>query len=136
MDGAVLMRAAIQARQKAYTPYSGFAVGAALLDVDGNIFTGCNVENAAYTPTICAERAAIASAIPDGQRRFAAIAIVGGKDGQIENATLPCGVCRQVLSEFCLPSMPVFTQDGEGNTITHHLGALLPHAFTAQSFTE
>ena len=101
MTDQELMERAAEARRMAYAPYSGFAVGAALLTADGRVFTGCNIENAAYTPTNCAERTAFFKAVYDGHRDFKAIAICGGKDGVIEGQFPPCGVCRQVMSEFC-----------------------------------
>ena len=86
-----------------YTPYSNFKVGAALLAKNGEIFTGCNIENASYTPTNCAERTAFFKAVSEGVREFRAICIVGGKDGKLTEYTAPCGVCRQVMMEFCDP---------------------------------
>lgn len=86
-----------------YAPYSGFKVGAALLAENGNFYTGCNIENAAYTPTNCAERTAFFKAVSEGERTFCAICIVGGKDGVLTGYTAPCGVCRQVMMEFCNP---------------------------------
>ena len=86
-----------------YTPYSNFKVGAALLAKNGEIFTGCNIENASYTPTNCAERTAFFKAVSEGVREFRAICIVGGKDGKLTEYTAPCGVCRQVMMEFCNP---------------------------------
>ena len=86
-----------------YTPYSDFKVGAALLGKNGRIYTGCNIENAAYTPTNCAERTAFFKAVSEGVRDFQAICIVGGKDGKLTEYTAPCGVCRQVMMEFCNP---------------------------------
>jgi cytidine deaminase len=123
-----LITAAIQARKNAYAPYSGYYVGAALLCDDGEIVTGCNVENASYTPTCCAERVAMFSAIADGARGFEAIAVVGGKSGERGQACYPCGVCRQVLAEHCEPSFNVVIRDGDGVTVTT-LGELLPNAF-------
>ena len=102
MEERELIRQAICARENAYAPYSGFQVGAALLANGGAISRGCNVENAAYTPTNCAERTAFFSAICHGEREFAAIAIVGGPEGRM-TAPSPCGVCRQVMMEFCDP---------------------------------
>lgn len=96
-----LMKLAIEARKNSYSPYSGFAVGAALLCDDGSVYTGCNIENAAYSPTNCAERTAFYKAVSEGQRNFKAIAIAGGKEEL--TTCYPCGVCRQVMSEFCLP---------------------------------
>ncbi len=86
-----------------YAPYSGFQVGAALLTKKGTVYTGCNIENAAYTPTNCAERTAFFKAISEGERAFTAICVVGGKDGILTDYTAPCGVCRQVMMEFCDP---------------------------------
>lgn len=98
-----LIDRAIEGMSYAYTPYSGFLVGAALLTESGEIYTGCNIENAAYTPTNCAERTAFFKAVSEGERHFAAICIVGGKDGKLADYTSPCGVCRQVMMEFCEP---------------------------------
>ena len=98
-----LIREAISARRQAYAPYSHFCVGAALLTAAGKIYSGCNIENAAYTPTNCAERTAFFKAVSEGERDFAAIAIVGGKAGEALAPTAPCGVCRQVMREFCAP---------------------------------
>ena len=94
---------AIEQLSFSYTPYSGFKVGASLLTKSNRMFTGCNIENAAYTPTNCAERTAFFKAVSEGKRRFTAICIVGGKDGVLTEYTAPCGVCRQVMMEFCDP---------------------------------
>lgn len=105
MDEKELLKLALTARERAYVPYSGFAVGAALLCADGKIYLGCNIENAAYTPSNCAERTAFFKAVSEGERDFAAIAIVGGKQGEPPHALCPpCGVCRQVMMEFCDPA--------------------------------
>ncbi len=101
MTDRELMQMAVQARENAYAPYSGFRVGAALVGKSGKIYTGCNVENAAYTPTNCAERTAIFKAVSEGERAFTKIAIVGGRYENIADFCAPCGVCRQVLAEFC-----------------------------------
>ena len=101
MSDYELMLAAARARENAYAPYSNFRVGAALLTSDGRVFTGCNIENAAYTPTNCAERTAIFKAVSEGVRDFCAIAVVGGAGEILNDLCAPCGVCRQVLSEFC-----------------------------------
>lgn len=103
MDERALIRAAIAAREQAYAPYSHFQVGAALLAVDGSIYTGCNIENAAYTPSNCAERTAFFKAVSEGKRQFSAIAIVAGREAGALCTTSPCGVCRQVMMEFCDP---------------------------------
>lgn len=105
MDDARLVELAFEAREHAYTPYSHWAVGAALLCSDGTVYQGCNIENAAYTPSNCAERTAFFRAVYDGQRDFEAIAVVGGPEGQDAPAfCAPCGVCRQVMMEFCDPA--------------------------------
>ena len=98
-----LIDRAIEGMSYAYTPYSGFRVGAALLTESGEIYTGCNIENAAYTPTNCAERTAFFKAVSEGERHFTAICIGGGKYGKLADYTSPCGVCRQVMMEFCDP---------------------------------
>lgn len=129
MTREALCAAAIQAMGKAYAPYSGYKVGAALLTADGKVYTGCNIENASYTPTVCAERTAIFKAVSEGDRDFAMIAICGGKDGAITGAFPPCGVCRQVLAEFCGKDMPVLMVSGESSYTECTLGELLPYAF-------
>lgn len=98
-----LIDTAIEQLKFSYTPYSNFKVGAALLTRSGEIYTGCNIENASYTPTNCAERTAFFKAVSEGVREFRAICIVGGKDGKLTEYTAPCGVCRQVMMEFCDP---------------------------------
>ena len=98
-----LIKTAIQMTKMSYAPYSYFQVGAALLAKNGNVYTGCNIENAAYTPTNCAERTAFFKAVSEGVREFEAIAVVGGQNGEINGLTAPCGVCRQVMMEFCNP---------------------------------
>ena len=103
MEKQELIREAIAARKRSYSPYSHFQVGAALLGRSGKVYTGCNIENAAYTPTNCAERTAFFKAVSEGVREFRAICIVGGKDGKLTEYTAPCGVCRQVMMEFCDP---------------------------------
>lgn len=120
-----LIHAATAARQNAYAPYSDYAVGAALLGGDGNIYTGCNVENASFSLTSCAERNALFTALSNGVRRFVAIAIIGGETGTAATEEcLPCGACRQVLAEFCDDNLIIITARGETT-----LGALLPQAF-------
>ena len=125
-----LLERAKEARKAAYAPYSGFRVGAALLGQDGRVYVGCNVENAAYSPSLCAERVAIGRAVADGCRAFAALAVVGGADEEPDDSPcFPCGVCRQVLSEFCGGDLPVYLlQNGQPATFT--LAELLPHSFS------
>ena len=101
MTDKELMAVAVKAREMSYSPYSNFRVGAALLGLSGKVYTGCNVENAGYTPTNCAERTALFKAISEGEREFLAIAIVGGLGDTLNDFCAPCGVCRQALSEFC-----------------------------------
>ncbi len=121
-----LINAASAARQQAYVPYSQFAVGAALLGGDGIIYTGCNVENASYGLTCCAERTALFKAVSNGTHRFLALAVVGGAVGDgIGTPCPPCGICRQALAEFCDDDMPIILGNGEKTT----LGTLLPNAF-------
>lgn len=101
---SLLCQQAVAARERAYCPYSHFAVGAALLCENGKVYTGCNIESAAYSPSICAERTAFAKAVSEGERNFTAIAIVGGEQGKdCKGECPPCGVCRQVMMEFCDP---------------------------------
>ncbi len=101
MTDKELMEIAVKAREMSYSPYSNFRVGAALLGLSGKVYTGCNVENAGYTPTNCAERTALFKAISEGEHEFTAIAIVGGLGDTLNDLCAPCGVCRQALSEFC-----------------------------------
>jgi cytidine deaminase len=122
-DPPALLAAAVAARDGSYSPYSHFAVGAALLDEDGRVWTGANIENASYGLTMCAERAAVFHAASNGVRRFAAVAVAGPPGV----TTLPCGACRQVLSEFG-PRMAVYYDDG-GTLATTSVDALLPAAF-------
>ena len=124
-----LVNAAMQAREKSYAPYSGFAVGAALLTDDGVVYTGANIENAAHTPTVCAERTAFFTAIHNGARRFSAIAVVGGPtQKEIDSFCPPCGVCRQVMSEFCNGDFKILLCDGK-QTKALTLDQLLPERF-------
>ena len=112
MDEKELCKAAIDAMKNAYVPYSGYKVGAALLTDSKKVYSGCNIENAAYSPTVCAERVAFFNAISSGERKFDAIAVVGGKDGVISGAFPPCGVCRQVMAEFCSPDFAILVVTG------------------------
>lgn len=128
-----LIQLAKEAMGRSYSPYSGYKVGAALLCADGSVYQGCNIENASYTPTICAERTAIFKAVSEGKRDFAAIAICGGKDGVITGLFPPCGVCRQVMSEFCSPDFPVYLAGPENAWEQRTLGDLLPGAFSLNS---
>ena len=125
-----LCKLAIEAMAHAYAPYSGFKVGAALLCADGSVYQGCNIENAAYSPTNCAERTAFFKAVYDGHRDFTAIAVCGGKNGVITGAFPPCGVCRQVMREFCGDDFLIYLVNEKGfETVT--LSDLLPFGFRA-----
>ena len=116
--------------QLAYVPYSGFRVGAALLAKNGTIYTGCNIENAAYTPTNCAERTAFFKAVSEGVRQFDAICVVGGKDGVLTEYAAPCGVCRQVMMEFCNPdTFQIILAVSEENYDVFTLRQILPQGF-------
>ncbi len=130
ISDAELMKWAENARERAYCPYSGFAVGAALLTESGKVYLGCNIENASFSPTVCAERAAIFSAISDGERNFVKIAVSGGKKGEAPDKNCPpCGVCRQVLSEFCSDGLPVILGQSKSGTERYKLSSLLPLGF-------
>lgn len=124
-----LVKIAKQAMQNAYAPYSGYKVGAALLCADGSVFLGCNIENAAFSPTICAERTAFAKAISEGKREFSAIAVCGGKDGVITGFFPPCGVCRQVMGEFCREDFLVYLAGPDAKVEIRTLAQLLPISF-------
>ena len=129
MDVERLIEEEMKAREMAYAPYSEFRVGAALLDGDGTIYSGCNIENASYGACNCAERTAIFKAVSEGAGDFRAIAIVGGKDKNVTEFCPPCGICRQVMSEFCdADTFKVILFDGT-ETRSYLLGDLLPHAF-------
>lgn len=121
-----------EAMERAYAPYSGCKVGAALLGKSGKVYLGCNIENASFSPTICAERSAFASAVSAGERAFAALAVTGGKDGVIRGAFYPCGVCRQVIREFCTNDFPIYILAEDGKIFSHTLADLLPNSFSSK----
>lgn len=127
MTDKELMLAADGARKFAYVPYSGFRVGAALLTADGKLYTGCNIENAAYTPTNCAERTAFFKAVSEGEREFAKIAIIGGKNEPLPLCA-PCGVCRQVMAEFCDEDF-ILVLGNEKEYKEYRLNEVLPLSF-------
>ena len=129
-----LCNLAIEAMHHAYAPYSGYRVGAALLCADGTVYPGCNIENAAYGPTNCAERTAFFQAVYDGKRDFVSIAVCGGKDGIITDIFPPCGVCRQVMREFCNDDFRIYMVDGKGGFVEKTLGELLPAGFSAGAY--
>ena len=130
-----LIDLAKMAMEKAYAPYSGYKVGAALLCADGTMYQGCNIENASFSPTICAERTAIFKAVYDGHRDFTAMAICGGKDGVITGQFPPCGVCRQVMGEFCKDDFKVYLAGPNDSYETLTLAQLLPHSFGSSAMT-
>lgn len=133
-----LIGKAIEARRKSYSPYSHYQVGAALLTADGRIVTGCNIENAAYGPSNCAERTAFFKAVSDGLREFSAIAIVGSPEGEmLTQYAYPCGVCRQVMREFCEPeSFQVIVAKSEEDYRVMTLAELLPEGFGPENLRE
>ena len=125
-----LMAAAEKAREKAYTPYSHFQVGAAILCADQEIITGCNIESASYSPTNCAERTAFFKAVSEGKRGFLKIAVTGGPEGQAGVFCPPCGVCRQVMREFTSPDdFTILLRADEGKVREYTLSELLPESF-------
>ena len=128
MTDKELLLKAIEAREMAYAPYSNHKVGAALVGKSGKIYTGCNVENAAYTPTNCAERTAVFKAISEGEREFTAIAIVGGLGDKLSEVCAPCGVCRQVLAEFCDKDLHIVMGTPD-KIVVSTLADLLPLSF-------
>ena len=128
-----LVTCALDAQKNAYAPYSGFRVGAALLTKQGKVYLGCNIENKSFSPTVCAERVALFTAVAAGERKFKAIAVAGGKDGIIDGAFPPCGVCRQVMAEFCPPDFKVLVVTGNDSFKKYTLSELLPEAFTAEN---
>ena len=126
----MLIKLAMEARGKSYCPYSGFAVGAALQTKEGKIYQGCTIENAAFTPTNCAERTAFFKAVSEGEKEFCRIAIVGGKKDGVLELTSPCGVCLQVMQEFCDPdAFEVILATAEEKYEILKLRQLLPYGF-------
>lgn len=132
MDSGFLVKKALEAQRQAYAPYSRFRVGAALLCADGSIYTGCNIENASYPATNCAERTAVFKAVSEGKQEFLALAIVGNPEGREEEREMcaPCGICRQVLSEFSDGSMRIILGKSEYEYEEYTLKELLPLQFS------
>lgn len=130
-DYKSLMHLAQEARNNSYSPYSHFRVGAALLTKSGKVYTGCNIENAAYSATNCAERTAIFKAVSEGERDFVALAIVGGREGETAEFCAPCGVCRQVIAEFCPNDFKIVLGNEEKFDI-YTLEQLLPYSFSGK----
>ena len=133
MTDKELCRLAVEAREKAYAPYSGYLVGAALLAKSGEVYLGSNIENAAYTPTVCAERTAFFKAVSEGETEFFAIAVAGGNGDKVGGAFPPCGVCRQVMAEFCDGDFKILTVTGDGMFEEYTLTELLPLAFSPKN---
>lgn len=131
MEKEVLVKEALNMRNFSYTPYSHFNVGAALLTKSGKLYTGCNIENAAYTPCNCAERTAFFKAVSEGEKEFTSIAIAGGPEGATDlDFCAPCGVCRQVMMEFCdYDTFEIILVKSETETLTYKLKELLPMGF-------
>ena len=123
-----------EAKHHPYPPYNTYKVGAALLTADGKVYPGCNIENAAYTPSNCAERTAFFKAVYAGERDFTAIAVVGGKDGVIEDVFPPCGVCRQVMQEFCAPDFMIYMGRADDSFVAVRLEDFLPYGFSASKY--
>ena len=132
MTSMELMDRARQAMTHSYSPYSGFTVGAALLCRDGTVYEGCNIENASYSPTVCAERTAFFKAVYEGHRDFTAIAVCGGREGKITGFFPPCGVCRQVMGEFCSPDFKIYMIGPEKTFREVTLQELLPFSFSGK----
>lgn len=135
MNNLDLVKIAFEAMEKAYSPYSHCKVGAALLTRDGKVYTGCNVENASYGATNCAERTAFFKAISEGEREFSKIAIVGGREGVVTNMFMPCGICRQVMDEFCDRDFEVLVAKDQENFEIFTLSQLLPLSFDEKNLS-
>ncbi len=129
MDNRELIKLALEARKNSYSPYSGFKVGAALLTKSGKVYTGCNIENAAFGPTVCAERTALFKAVSEGEREFVRIAVAGGKNDIPDSYAFPCGVCRQVLAEFCGADFEIISAVSPEDSVSRTLSEMLPDSF-------
>jgi cytidine deaminase len=138
MEYGALLDMAVKARKTSYMPYSHFSVGAALLCADGTVYTGSNIENASFTPTVCAERVAVFKAVSEGKRDFTAIAVAAGKaDEEPDELIAPCGVCRQVLMEFCSSkTFDIVLRDRAGKPKVYKLGEILPLGFGPDNLSE
>lgn len=133
MSEKELVKLAKKAAEKAYVPYSGYTVGAALLCKSGKVYIGCNIENAAYSPTVCAERTAFFKAVSEGEKDFLMIAVVGGKNLDFKDYFTPCGVCRQVMAEFCTEDFKVVLGKNDDEIKMVSFADLLPYSFSAKS---
>ena len=135
-DIKILIENAVKMLQRSYIPYSNFAVGASLMTEEGRIYNGCNIENASYGATVCAERVAFVRAVQEGERDFQAIAIVGGKKGEAPTSfAYPCGICRQVMKEFCRENFMIIVAKNQDEYEVSTLGELLPHGFGGDCLT-
>lgn len=132
MDNKELLALAVEAMKKSYSPYSDCKIGASLLCENGKVYTGTNIENAAFSPTVCAERVAFFKAISEGERSFLKIAVVGGKNGIINGIFSPCGVCRQVMREFCTDDFQIILGESENSYKETTLKELLPFSFSPE----
>ena len=132
MTDMELCNKSLEAMKNSYSPYSNYAVGAALLCANGKVYTGCNIENSAFSPTVCAERTAIFKAVSEGEKDFLKIAIAAKKanENTLDEAVSPCGVCRQVMREFCEIDFEILSVKNNGEYSKHTLGELLPHSFS------
>ena len=136
MTDMQLIETANRARGRAYAPYSGFSVGAALLAEDGTVYTGCNIENASFSATCCAERTAFACAVADGKRSFLKIAVMGSRAGKDpDRFFMPCGICRQVMREFCKDDFVILVSDGK-EICSRTLAELLPGSFSGEALED
>ena len=124
-----------EAMENSYSPYSGCTVGAALLAKSGIVYLGTNIESASFSPTICAERSAFAAAVSNGEREFSALAVAGGKDRKITSAFYPCGVCRQVIREFCGDDFPIYVLAADSEILESRLIDLLPNSFSKEAMS-
>lgn len=133
MTDKELVLLAIEAMKNSYSPYSNYKVGAALLTKDNKVYKGCNIENVAFGPTVCAERVAFLKALSDGEREFSKIAVVGGKNGEVTGAFPPCGVCRQVMREFCSDDFEILIVKENNSFDKILLKDLLPYSFKPEN---
>lgn len=133
MTDKMLIEKAKEAAEMAYVPYSGYTVGAALITKSGRVYTGCNIENASYSPTNCAERTAFFKAVSEGEREFEKIAVVGGKELDFKDYFTPCGVCRQVMKEFCDENFIILVGKNGDEYLSLTLKELLPFGFSPES---
>ena len=133
MTDKELVLLAIEAMKNSYSPYSNYKVGAALLTKDNKVYKGCNIENVAFGPTVCAERVAFLKALSDGEREFSKIAVVGGKNGEVTGAFPPCGVCRQVMHEFCSDDFEILIVKENNSFDKVLLKDLLPYSFKPEN---